>query len=207
LSADFSQGGKAVLEIESAGADWVHLDVMDGAFVPDITFGHKMVADLRPLTKLPLDVHLMVTEPARHIAAFAAAGADYITIHAEAAVHAHRLLCSIRELGKKVGIAIVPSTPLCAISEVLPIVDLELIMTVNTGYGGQALIPGCLDKVKALREIRAERGLSFLISVDGGIKLDTAPLAREAGVDVLVMGSAFFSARDKGAFVSLCHSL
>lgn len=194
LSADFSDLAGAVKTIESSKADWVHLDVMDGHFVPNLTFGPKMVADLRPLTKLPFDVHLMIDNPAELVEDFAKAGADYITIHPEAVVHVHRLLTSIRDMGKRPGISIVPSTPVAAIAEVLPLVDLILIMTVNPGFGGQSLIPSCLDKVTELTELRRARKLDFLISVDGGINRSTVQTARKAGVDVVVSGSAFFGA-------------
>jgi ribulose-phosphate 3-epimerase len=201
LSADFSAPGEAVRLIDSSGADWVHLDVMDGSFVPNITFGHKLVADVRPFSKLPFDVHLMTNHPDRHIADFAKAGADVITIHLEAAVHTHRILGAIRELGKKAGIAVVPSTPASALTEILSIVDLVLVMTVNPGFGGQKLIPGALDKVRALCNIRKEKNDSFLISVDGGMNAETACVAREAGVDAIVTGSAFFDAADKARFM------
>jgi ribulose-phosphate 3-epimerase len=201
LSANFSDMGSAVREIEGAGADWLHVDVMDGCFVPAITFGPKMVGDLRPLAKIPFDVHLMIAEPLKHIATFAAAGADYITFHLEAAVHAHAVAQEIHISGAKCGISIVPSTPVSMLDAMLPFVDLILIMTVNPGSGGQKLIGECFEKVKTLVRLREERNLNFLISVDGGINAENAPLARKAGSDVIVTGSAFFNAKNKIDFV------
>jgi len=202
LSADFSDMGAAVRLIESARADWIHLDVMDGRFVPNLTFGPKMVADLRPLSSLPFDVHLMTLEPEALIPAFIEAGADWITFHVEATVHAHRHVETIRAAGKKAGIAIVPSTPLSVIEELLPFLDLVLVMTVDPGFGGQSLIPSCLDKTRRLSRLRMERGLSFRISVDGGINGETAPKALSAGAEVLVVGSAFFGSDAPAAEVA-----
>jgi len=201
LAADFSCLKDGAALINSSGADWVHLDVMDGAFVPPISFGPKTVEDLRPHSSLVFDVHLMVQNPQNHIKSFAEAGADYITFHTEAAIHSHRLLQAIRELGKKAGISIVPATPVAFIEELLPFTDLVLVMTVNPGYGGQPIIPECFNKVKALCKLRSERRLNYLISVDGGISESTAVAAREVGVDVMVAGSAFFNAPDAGALV------
>ena len=203
LAANFSKLAESQALIDSSGAEWTHLDVMDGVFVPQLTFGSKLVADLRPLSTTVFDVHLMTVHPESLIADFARAGADYITFHFEAAVHAHSTVSAIKELGKKAGISIVPSTPAQALTEILPFVDLVLVMTVNPGYGGQTLIPQCLEKVKTLVQLREEGGYSYLISVDGGINGETAAQAREAGVDVIVAGEAFFRAQDKKAIVSI----
>jgi len=196
LSADFSCLEKAFDRINASGADWVHLDVMDGRFVPNITFGPKLVRDIRPLTRLPLDVHLMICEPEKYIEEFADAGADYLTFHIEESVHAHRIIQNIRSAGVKPGISIVPSTPVSAIYEVLPFVDVILIMTVNPGFGGQELIRSCLKKVGQLKELSAAHDFSYLVSVDGGVNRETAETVRDAGTDVLVSGSAFFKAED-----------
>lgn len=196
LSADFTKIAAAVQLIETAGGDWVHLDVMDGRFVPNLTFGPKMIADIRSLTSLPLDTHLMIEEPERSIPDYAAAGSDYITFHLEATVHAHRVIQQIRSLEKKPGISIVPSTPATALTEILDDLELILVMSVNPGYGGQSLIPACVEKVRTLARMREERGLDYRISVDGGVNGDTALELRSAGADVLVTGSAFFSASD-----------
>jgi ribulose-phosphate 3-epimerase len=196
LSADFGAFGDAVERIQKAGADWVHLDVMDGSFVPTLTFGPQTAAALRPRTKLPLDAHLMVENPGNFIQSFAAAGADFFTFHVEAEVLAHRLIQNIRETPMKPGISLVPSTPVSALEEILPLVDLVLVMTVNPGFGGQKLIPACVEKIARLAEIRKAKGYSYLISADGGVTLDNAASMYAKGADVLVAGNAFFTAPD-----------
>jgi ribulose-phosphate 3-epimerase len=179
----------------------IHLDIMDGHFVPPITFGDKMVADIRSRTKLPLDAHLMVDNPEKFVSVFAAAGADYITFHSEACVHAHRLVQSIRETGKRPGISIVPSTPVESLREILPFVDMVLVMTVNPGFGGQEILPFCLDKVRELRELKATMGLKYIISIDGGVGASTMAEVAAARPDMIVMGSAFFGSPDPAALV------
>ncbi|GHV79477.1 ribulose-phosphate 3-epimerase [Spirochaetia bacterium] len=201
LSADFSSMASGAALIASSGAEWVHLDVMDGCFVPTISFGPKMAADLRPHSSQIFDAHLMIQNPLNFVEEFAKAGADYITFHVEAAVHSHRVLQAIHALGKKAGVSIVPSTPVSFIEPLLPFVELVLVMTVNPGYGGQPIIPECFDKVRALAALREAGRGGYLISVDGGINASTAKTAREAGADVLVAGSSFFGAADTAVLV------
>lgn len=195
LAADWSQLGQEVSALEKAGADWIHVDVMDGRFVPPITMGAQVVQALRPLTALPLDVHLMVTPVDPHIESFAKAGADILTVHPEAGPHLHRTLQTIRSFGVKAGVALNPATSIEAILPVLPAIDVILVMSVNPGYGGQTFIPYTLEKVRRLRQIIDERVLPVLIEIDGGINNKTAPSAIEAGIDVLVSGTAIFETR------------
>ena len=201
LAADFSRSAEAVRIIESAGAHWVHFDVLDGMFVPNITFGPKFINDLRSDSPLVFDTHLMVAQPERYITHFAEAGSDYITVHAEATTHLFRTLSLIKETGKKAGVSIVPSTPVSALELVLDQVDLVMLMTVNPGFGGQTFIPISYEKVSTLATMRTKRNLDFLISVDGGVNQYNAKELLQAGVDVLVMGSAFFGADDQRALV------
>jgi ribulose-phosphate 3-epimerase len=195
LAADFTRLGEQIAAADAGGADWIHVDVMDGHFVPNITIGPLVVAAARRATRLPLDVHLMIEEPDRYLSDFVAAGADSLTVHQETCPHLHRTVQRIRELGAKPGVAVNPATPVESLVEVLPFVDLVLVMTVNPGFGGQAFIAECLPKISRLRRhIESSAGPRPEIEVDGGIDPKTAPAVVAAGATVLVAGSAVFSA-------------
>ncbi len=204
LSADFSRLGDDVRAVDVAGADWIHIDVMDGRFVPNITIGPLIVKALRPITTKPLDVHLMIVEPEKYVEEFANAGADIISVHAEhnASPHLHRTLSQIRELGKQAGVVLNPSTPLDLIEYVLELCDLVLIMSVNPGFGGQKFIPAVLPKIRRLRQMCDERGLDPWIEVDGGLKVDNTWQVLEAGANAIVAGSAVFNAPDYAAAIA-----
>jgi len=196
LSADFARLAEEVAAVKAAGADWLHVDVMDGHFVPNITIGPLVVKALRKVTDLTLDVHLMIENPDQYIQDFADAGADIITVHAEACTHLHRTLGAIRATGKRAGVALNPHTPPDVLAYVTDLVDMVLVMSVNPGFGGQKFIPGVLDKVQLIHEMLEASGVEADIQIDGGITDVTAPMAREAGVNALVAGSYVFGSDD-----------
>ncbi|BBW96731.1 ribulose-phosphate 3-epimerase [Geobacillus sp. FSL W8-0032] len=201
LSADFARLAEEIRSVEEGGADWIHVDVMDGHFVPNLTIGPPVVAAIRPVTKLPLDVHLMIAEPDRYIPAFADAGADLISVHVEACPHLHRTIQLIKEQGVKAGVVINPHTPVEMIRHVIAEVDLVLLMTVNPGFGGQAFLPTVVSKIRDVARMAREQNKAVDIEVDGGIRAETAPLCVEAGANVLVAGSAIFNASDRAAAI------
>jgi ribulose-phosphate 3-epimerase len=196
LAADFGHLADDIRMLDRSAAQWVHCDIMDGVFVPNISFGFPVVEQVRKLTDKPLDVHLMIVDPDRYIARFAKAGANVLTVQAEACTHLHRTLQTIREHGMRAGVALNPATPLCAVEEVLEDADMVLVMTVNPGFGAQTFIPNSFSKIERLRRMIDARGLPTLIQVDGGVTLDNAAALYAAGVDVLVAGTAVFGAKD-----------
>ena len=195
LSANFAFMGEAVRELQSCGADWVHVDVMDGVFVPNISFGQKMVKDIRPLTTLPLDVHLMIVNPERYVEQFAERGADYITIHIESTDKVEETLKKIRQCGKKAGLSVKPATPVSEIEKYIDLIDLILIMSVEPGFGGQKFMPIALEKIAQAKKLVGDRNI--LVEVDGGVTEQNIQEIRQAGVDAVVAGSSVFSAPDK----------
>lgn len=202
LSADFSNLQRDIELVEKGGADYIHVDVMDGQFVPNITFGPNIVQAIRPITKLPLDVHLMIVDPEKYIPAFAKAGADIITVHVEATPHIHRALQMMKDLGVKSGVVINPGTPITMIKHVLPIADQVLVMTVNPGFGGQSFIEETVEKIAELSELREQNNWHYSIEVDGGIVPETAQICQKAGADVFVAGSYIYNSEDPGGQIN-----
>ena len=202
LSADFAKLGDEIAMCEAGCADWIHIDVMDGVFVPNLTYGAKVIDTVRRCTSLPLDVHLMVVQPEKYFDDFVRAGASGLTVHAEAAPHLHRQLTRIREMGCRAGVALNPATPLNAVCEVIPEIDLLLIMTVNPGFGGQEFIPYSIDKIRRARLLLDEAGSGAALEVDGGISRETINDVWSAGADTFVAGNAVFSARDPKAEIA-----
>lgn len=202
LSADFVRLAEEIAAVEKAGADWLHVDVMDGRFVPNLTIGPPVVKAIRKVTKLPLDVHLMIVEPERYVEDFAAAGADTITVHVEASLHLHRTLCHIRSLGKRAGVTLNPGTNEDTLKYVMDVVDQVLVMSVNPGFGGQSFIREVLPKVRAIRSMIDATGRDIDLEIDGGITPDTAPEAVAAGARVLVAGNAVFNQKDYASAIA-----
>ena len=207
LSADFARLGDEIEAIEKGGADWIHVDVMDGHFVPNITIGPPVVASVRKITGLPLDVHLMIEDPDKYIVPFAEAGADIITVHSEAATHLHRSIQFIKDQGCKAGVSLNPATPLSALDYVLSQLDMVLIMSVNPGFGGQNFIPAVLPKIQRLREMILERETKVEIEVDGGVNINTISEAAAAGANIFVAGNAVFTTEDYGKTIGALRSL
>jgi ribulose-phosphate 3-epimerase len=196
LSADFMRLGEEIRAAEEAGAHLLHIDIMDGHFVPNITIGYSIVEAIRKITKLPLDVHLMIEDPDRYLPDFARAGADFLTVHCEASVHLHRTVQWIREKGISAGVSINPATPVSLLEDIIADLDLVLLMSVNPGFGGQQFIPVVMEKIRRVKKMIAQAGSSALIEIDGGVKPDNAKEIADAGADILVMGSAFFASGD-----------
>lgn len=203
LSADFSKLGEEIIAVEKGGADYIHIDVMDGHFVPNITIGPLIVDAIRPITKLPLDVHLMIENPDQYIEAFAKAGADYITVHVEACRHLHRTIQNIKSFGVKAGVVLNPATPVESIQHIIGDIDMVLLMSVNPGFGGQKFIPEVLPKIRRVKELAEEKGLTLEIEIDGGVNPETAKQCMEAGANVLVAGSAIYNQPDYAKAISL----
>ncbi|WP_338469863.1 ribulose-phosphate 3-epimerase [Niallia sp. XMNu-256] len=203
LSADFSKLGEEIKDVERGGAELIHIDVMDGHFVPNITIGPLVVESIRPITKLPLDVHLMIENPDQYIESFAKAGADYITVHVEACKHLHRTIHYIKSFGVKAGVVLNPATPVGWIEPIIEELDMVLLMSVNPGFGGQQFIPSVLDKIKSVKELAIQKGAKLEIEVDGGVNEKTARACVEAGATILVAGSAVFNQEDRGKAISL----
>jgi len=198
LSADFGRLAEEITAVEKAGADWIHIDVMDGHFVPNITIGPSVVSSLRKVTKLPFDVHLMIENPERYVETFARAGSDFITVHLEACHHLHRIVTLIRETGARAGVSLNPATPLALIEPILPDIDLLLVMSVNPGFGGQSFIGSVLPKIRRAGELVKAVAPNVLLEVDGGVTLNNARSVAEAGAEVLVAGAAVFGSSDYG---------
>jgi ribulose-phosphate 3-epimerase len=203
LSADFSKLGEEIKDVEKGGAELIHVDVMDGHFVPNITIGPLVVESIRPMTKLPLDVHLMIENPDHYIESFAKAGADYITVHVEACRHLHRTIQLIKSFGVKAGVVLNPATPVQWIEPILEELDIVLLMSVNPGFGGQKFIPSVVEKIKQVKNLAKQKGVDLEIEVDGGVNEQTAPLCVEAGATILVAGSAVYNQEDRGKAISI----
>ena len=207
LSADFSKLGEEIKDVEKGGADYIHVDVMDGHFVPNITIGPLIVEAIRPITKLPLDVHLMIEDPDRYIEAFANAGADYITVHVEACRHLHRTLHLIKSLGVKAGVVLNPATPVNMIQHVIKEIDMVLLMSVNPGFGGQSFIGEVLPKIREVKSLAEQYNPGLEIEIDGGVNEETAKLCIEAGANVLVAGSAIYNKADRKAAIEAIRGI